>query len=106
MPVPWKEIVQFMPTIIDFSRELLRHTRPPANEHLARLSPMDEVKERLSALEENEQRQVDLSTRMAEQLAQLTAAVTVLHRHVRWLLIALSATAALAVAALVLLALR
>jgi hypothetical protein len=105
MPVPWKEIVQFMPTIIDFSRELLRRTRP-GQEHLATLSPAEELKERVCVLEDNEQRQVELSTRMADQLAQLTAAVTVLHRQMRWLLIGLISTAVLAVAALVWLAVR
>jgi hypothetical protein len=57
-------------------------------------------------LEDNELRQAELSTRMAEQLSQLTGAVTALHRQVRWLQIAVLATGVLALTALVLLVLR
>jgi len=49
-------------------------------------------------LEDNEQRQAQLATSMADQLAQLTAALTVLHRYVRWLIIGQIAAAVVVVA--------
>jgi hypothetical protein len=110
MPVPWNQIVQLMPSIIEVSRELLRRTKEPASgaggaggpgHSLITRSPTAELEERVRLLEDNEQRQAVLSTRMADQLAQLTAAVTALHRQVRWLLIAMAATAVLSLTALV-----
>jgi hypothetical protein len=107
MPVPWNQIVQLMPSIIEVSRELLRRTKEPAGgagvtgQSLITRSPTAELEERVRQLEDNEQRQAVLSTRMADQLAQLTAAVTALHRQVRWVLIAVAATAVLSLTALV-----
>jgi hypothetical protein len=111
MPVPWNQIVQLMPSIIDVSRELLRRTRAPtqpkeAGQNRVALPVTAELQERVRVLEDNEQRQAELSTRMAQQLSQLTMAVTDLHRQVRWLLIAVAATGVVAVTALVMLALR
>jgi hypothetical protein len=104
MPVPWSQIVQLMPSILDVSRELLRRTRLPGHpdQALPTLSAGGELEARVGALEDNEQRQAELSTRMADQLAQLTVAVTTLHRLVRNLLIAVIATSLLALVALVL----
>jgi hypothetical protein len=103
MPVPWKQIVQLMPSIIEVSKELLRrtHVSGQPGHTLTTLSPTAELEERVTVLEDNEQRQAELSRRMAEQLAQLTTAVTVLHRLVRWLVIGVGVSAALALAALV-----
>jgi hypothetical protein len=98
-----------MPSIIDVSRELLRRTRVPGHpdQALPSLPATAELEARVSMLEDNEQRQAELSTRMAEQLAQLTVAVTTLHRLVRGLLIAAIASGLLALTAVVLvLALR
>jgi hypothetical protein len=103
MRVPWSQIVQLMPQILDVSRELLRRTREPvATAQLQRVPSNAELEERVALLEENEQRQAELSTRMADQLAQLTTAVTVLHRLVRWLVIGQVVTAIIAITAVVL----
>jgi hypothetical protein len=85
MPVPWLQIVQLVPSILDVSRELMRKSRslppPPANGEL----PADALAARIVRLEENERRQAELIGQMAEQLAQLTRAVTILHRRAIWL---------------------
>ncbi|NJO13597.1 MAG: hypothetical protein HC872_09160 [Gammaproteobacteria bacterium] len=109
MPVPWLQIVQLMPTILDVSKELLKRSRrtpgappPPA---VSADSSTAGLQARIAALEENEQRQAELVSTMADQLAQLTAAATTLHKQVRRLLA--GQVAALVVALLaVLVALR
>jgi hypothetical protein len=104
MRVPWNQIVQLMPSILEVSRELLRRTREPATAaQLPRVpAATEEMEARLSLLEENEQRQAELSIRMADQLAQLTTAITVLRRLVRWLVIGQVVTAVIAIIAVVL----
>jgi len=94
-----------MPTILDVSRELLRRTRraPPelpegSNSVVAGGATLEP---RVAALEENERRQAELVTSMADQLAQLTTAVTALHTQTRRLQMGLGAAAAVAIAALV-----
>lgn len=104
MPVPWNQIVQLMPSVIDVSKELLRRTRTPekpAAQSLTARPVTAELEERISTMEDNERRQAVLSTQMAEQLAQLTVAVTSMHRQLRWLVVALAASTLLSVAALV-----
>lgn len=105
MPVPWIQIVRLMPTILDVSRDLLKRAR--------RLSPADSssdsdrigtgltLEARISALEENERRQAELVTNMADQLAQLTTAVTALHAQMRRLVYVQVAIGLVAVIALV-----
>jgi|SRR5579884_2164703 uncharacterized coiled-coil protein SlyX len=93
MPVPWMQIVQLMPSIVDLSRELLRRTTAaPAAEPL---------EGRIAALEENERRQAELVKTMADQLAQLTSAVTQLHSQVRALIAGQIAVGVIAIAALI-----
>jgi hypothetical protein len=86
MPVPWLQIVQLVPSILDVSRELLKRTKqmPPPD---AVPLPQDdgELVERILRLEENERRQAELVNEMAQQLANLTRAVTALHRQSLWL---------------------
>jgi uncharacterized coiled-coil protein SlyX len=95
-----------MPSILEVSRELLKRSRrPTAAEPPARvesLSATAALEPRVSSLEENERRQAELVTSMAEQLAQLTAAVTALHEQTRRLLLGQVATGVVAVVALVL----
>jgi dienelactone hydrolase len=101
MPVPWLQIVQWVPSILELSRELLNRSRrlPPTSAgHSA--DPADHAA-RLAALEENERRQAELVSRMAEQTAQLTAAVTVLHRQTRWLVLGQCLAAGIALLAVV-----
>jgi uncharacterized coiled-coil protein SlyX len=87
-------IVQLMPSIVDLSRELLKRTTTAA-------PAAEPLEARIAALEENERRQAELVRAMAEQLAQLTSAATVLHTRMRALVVGQIAVAAIAVAALV-----
>jgi hypothetical protein len=85
MGVPWLQIVQLVPSIVDVSRELLKRSKsvPPLPPALP--GHANELAARVAALEENERRQAELVSQMADQLMQLTRAVTILHRRVIWL---------------------
>jgi hypothetical protein len=86
MAVPWLQIVQLVPSIVEVSRELLKRTkRLPAPEETALPQSADELAQRVLTLEENERRQAELVSKMAEQMSHLTRAVTTLHRQVTWL---------------------
>ena len=107
MAVPWAQIVRLMPSILEVSHELLKRTRglprpatpPPSGE---RSGARPDLEARIAALEENERRQAELVTRVADQLDQLTRAVTALHRQTKTLLATQIVIALAAVAALVL----
>lgn len=110
MPVPWLQIVQLVPSILDVSRELLKKTRRvPAADDPPQLSKLQELNgetaaallSRIAALEENERRQAELVEKMAEQIAVLSRAVTALHRQGTWLIFAAAGAICLGVAALV-----
>lgn len=86
MPVPWLQIVQLVPSIVEVSRELLKRTKrlpSPQDETIPQTA--DELAQRVLTLEENERRQAELVSQMAEQMSNLTRAVTALHRQVTWL---------------------
>lgn len=100
MPVPWMQIVQLVPSILDVSRELLRKSRTQVPVPLEDATP-DENAGRIARLEENERRQAELINQMAEQLAQLARAVTVLHKRAIWLTAGMSLAIVLAVIAMV-----
>ena len=106
MAVPWSQIVRLMPSILEVSHELLKRTRglpraaPPATDD--RSADRPELEARIAALEENERRHAELVNRVADQLDQLTSAVTVLHRRTMTLLATQIVAALAAVAALVL----
>src|SRR5688572_455328 len=86
MPVPWLQIVQLVPSILDVSRELMKRTKQaPPSAQLPVSSTPDELAARVVSLEENERRQAELVAQMAEQLAGVARAVTDLHRRVLWL---------------------
>jgi hypothetical protein len=88
MAVPWLQIVQLVPSIVEVSRELLKRTNkmaPPAGAAAAAPQSRDEIVARIGMLEENERRQALLVSQMAEQLAALTKATTILHRRIQWL---------------------
>lgn len=105
MSVPWVQIVRLMPSILEVSRELLKRSRRPSAtgpESRVDVPASTALEARISALEENERRQAELVTTMAEQLAQLTTAVSALHTLTRRLILGEIATAILAVIALVL----
>lgn len=107
MPLPWLQIVQLMPAILDVSRELLKRTKqppklPPSTPVLSSNGGTAALEARIASLEENERRQAELVSNMAQQLAQLTAAATVLHRQVKRLLVGQLAAVVVAVVALLL----
>lgn len=85
--VPWLKIVQLAPSIIDVSRELLKLSKktPQAPTVANTLESESELAERIVALEENERRQAELVSQMAQQLDALSQAVTILHRRMLWL---------------------
>ena len=103
MPVPWLQIVQLMPSIVEVSRELLKRTRGAPAELPAKITDTSTgaLEARIARLEENERRQAELVSSMAQQLDQLTIAITALHRQWRVLMGALAGTAVLSVVALV-----
>lgn len=94
MAVPWMQIVRLMPSILDLSRDLLAKTTGKR--------PAERLEARIGTLEENDRREAELVKAMADQLDQLTNAVTALHRRMQLLLIGQLATGAIAVAALIL----
>lgn len=87
MAVPWTQIIQWAPQIIDLSRELLQRARRmgSAEKQLVRAANQEDLAARIAALEENERRQAELVDRMAVQQEQLSRAVVSLHRQTRWL---------------------
>jgi len=104
--VPWLQIVNLMPSILDVSRELLKRTRKlpgPAPEAEGRMEedPIGTLHARIRRLEENERRQAELITTMADQLAKLTTAAAALHKTTRWLIAGQAITAVIAILALV-----
>jgi phenylpyruvate tautomerase PptA (4-oxalocrotonate tautomerase family) len=94
------QIVQLVPSILDVSRELLRKSRTQVPVPVEDATP-DENAGRIARLEENERRQAELINQMAEQLAQLARAVTVLHKRAIWLTAGMSLAIVLAVIAMV-----
>jgi hypothetical protein len=102
MPVPWIQIVQLVPSILDVSRELMKRTKqaPPPPAALASQG-YEGLAARVASLEENERRQAELVAQMAEQLAGVARAVTDLHRRVLWLTAAAAIAVILAATALI-----
>lgn len=90
MAVPWVQIVQWVPSILEVSRQVLQEVRKKpgsADLNLASADLPEALAERITALEKNEQRLAELMNQMAEHIGQLTLAVTALHKQLRWLLI-------------------
>jgi hypothetical protein len=86
MALPWLQIVQLVPSILDVSRELMKRTKQlPPPEEAPVPQDADELIQRVLRLEENERRQAELVNQMAQQLANLTRALTSLHRQSLWL---------------------
>lgn len=102
MAVPWLQIVQLVPSILEVSRELMKRTKqtPPPTEALA-TQGNEELAARVANLEENERRQAELVAQIAEQLAGVARAVTDLHRRALWLTAAAAVSIVLAAAALI-----
>jgi hypothetical protein len=101
MPVPWLQIVQLVPSILDVSRELMKRTKQaPSAAQMPVPATNDELAARVVSLEENERRQAELVAQMAEQLAGVARAITDLHRRVLWLTAIAAAALVAAIAAL------
>ena len=100
MPVPWLQIVQLVPSILDVSRELLRKSKQVPKPPVNLIEGGNPEAARLARLEENEQRQAELINQMAEQIAQLTRAVTTLHKRAIWLTAGMSLAIVVAVIAI------
>ena len=102
MPLPWLQIVQLVPSILEVSRELMKRTKQaPSAAQLPGPVNDDELAARVVSLEENERRQAELVAQMAEQLAGVARAVTDLHRRVLWLTAIAGIAVILSVTALV-----
>ena len=94
MALPWLQIVQLVPSIVDVSRELLKKNRRPEIDPNVPHT-MGEIESRIASLEENERKQAELVSQMAEQLAVLTKMVVELRARLFW------ATGAAAIALIV-----
>ena len=87
MAVPWGQLLQWAPQILNLSRDLLERARGTKTApNLVRPSDPADLAARITALEENERRQAELVERMAAQQERLSKAVVTLHRN-QWLLI-------------------
>lgn len=88
MAVPWIQIVQLVPSIVEVSRELLKKSKRPQRNPQpgsGAESGREELLARIAALEDNERRQAELVSQMADQIAALSKAVTALHQRALWL---------------------
>lgn len=105
MPLPWLQIVQLVPSIVEVSRELLKKTRrAPTTTAVSDPNDTDgtaAMTARIATLEENERRQAELVNRMAEQIAVVTRALTDLQQRQLWLILATAGSLCCAIAALV-----
>jgi hypothetical protein len=83
MALPWLQIVQLVPSIVDVSRELLKKNKGPQIDPNAPHT-MSELELRVATLEDNERKQAELVSQMAEQLAVLTKMVVELRARMFW----------------------
>jgi primosomal protein N'' len=101
MAIPWMQIVKWMPSIVQVSRELMRRTERQEVTDLAHPTSND-LAERVIALEDNERRQAQLVNQMAEQLAQMSQVLIMMRRRELWLSVGLAVAVGIAIAAIVL----
>ncbi len=99
MAVPWLQIVQLVPSLVDVSRELLKKNKQQPIPPDAPQTPLD-LQQRIARLEENERRQAELVSQIAEQLAALTKLVVELRQRVLWLTAGMAIAIVVAVVAL------
>lgn len=86
--IPWKQILPYIPTVVDTARELLgaaKKTDPAAA--AAAGTPATELADRVARLEANERKQAELVQTMAEQQEQLTTSIKILESRVKLLFI-------------------
>lgn len=101
MAIPWMQIVKWMPSIVQVSRELLGkiEREPPID---TRNASHTELAQRIARLEDNERRQAELITQMAEQLSQFSQVLLIMRRRQLWLSIGLAVAGGIAIVAIVL----
>jgi len=89
MALPWVQIVQWVPSILEVSRQVLQETRkrPVGSEVAAADALPAELSARIAALEANERRLAEVIHQMAEHSGALTEAMTGLTRQLRWLFV-------------------
>jgi hypothetical protein len=75
MAIPWFQIVKLVPEIVSLSKQLLQQTKT------AQSTEAKPLEERVAALEVNERKQAELVASMAQQLAAVTDALTVLRKQ-------------------------
>jgi hypothetical protein len=75
MAIPWFQIVKLVPEIVSLSKQLLQQTKTAQS---TRAKPLEE---RVAELEVNERNQAELVASMAQQLAAMTDALTVLRKQ-------------------------
>jgi hypothetical protein len=100
MALPWLQIVQLVPSIVDVSRELLKKNRRPEFDPNVPHT-MNEVEARIAMLEDNERKQAELVSQMAEQIAIMTKLVVELRSRTLWLAAGTVLALILAIVALV-----
>mgnify|MGYP003379533255 CR=1 FL=1 len=109
MPLPWTQIIQWVPPIVELSRDLLQRSkqRPASGTDLTPIDSTADMASRVAALEENGRRQAALVSQMAQHQGQLSTAVVELlaklQRLTRWLIAATLVLTAAIVASVVLL---
>jgi len=101
MALPWLQIVQLVPSIVDVSRELLKKNKPPPPAPPGAHHSIAELSARVTALEENERSQAELVSRMAEQLSVLTKMVVELRTRLLWMIGVAALASGLAIVAIV-----
>jgi primosomal protein N'' len=101
MAIPWMQIVKWMPSIVQVSRELVGSIQrsPPID---ANNASQAELAQRIAQLEDNERRQAELINQMAEQLSQFSQVLLIMRQRQLWLAIAAGAATIVAIVALVL----
>ena len=75
MAIPWFQIVKLVPEIVSLSKQLLQQTKT------AQSTEAKPLEDRVAALEVNERKQAELVASMAQQLAAVTDALTVLRKQ-------------------------
>ena len=76
MAIPWFQIVKLVPEILSLSKQLLQQTKTDQS------SGAKPLEDRVAELELNERKQAELVASMAQQMAAMTDALTVLRKQV------------------------
>jgi hypothetical protein len=95
MAIPWFQIVKLVPEIVSLSKQLLQQTKT------AQSTVAKPLEERVAELEVNERNQAELVASMAQQLAAMTDALTVLRKQVSTFRLISIISSLLAIAAII-----